>query len=973
MDKDLWYEVLACREFEWVGCGSGAEGQHCFYALEDTLSLNGEWDFTYFSSYRDIDFSVKKDKIQVPAMIQNCGYDNHQYTNIRYPIPFDPPFVPSFTPAMYYSRNVQLQIVAGKKYYISFDGVDNFYYLFVNNAYVGCYAISHVGATFNITNYVKSGDNNVELVVFKWSSNTYFEGQDKLRMSGIFRDCYITTRPAEHITDYVINSDIDLGSGTANMKIEFADSLDKTVTVSGFGYSKTVYCSNCAEFVIDKPLLWNAEKPSLYSVEIDCNGERINAKYAFRKIEIDNNIVKLNGVAIKFHGVNRHESYLETGYVVTREALESDLMLMKMHNINAIRTSHYPNIPLFYTLCDEYGFYVIDEADVEAHGVTAAQGACGGAFSTLADDLTYLPIFEQRVTRMVRRDRNFGCIVMWSMGNESGWGECIKQCIAQTRALDSSRIIHYESTNDGGKVKDNKFLELNIVSKMYSSIRDIKDFLIHDTRPLVLCEYSHAMGNSCGDLDDYEELFDAEPRLCGGFIWEWNDHSALGDYYGHRNVPLYGGDFGEKFNDLNFCMDGLLSPYRIPHGTLKEAKNVFAPIKASLEKGKITVTNRLAFSNADELFDAVIIEEFDGGETNEIKLPLPKLLPYGSADIDYCAPQNAHSVIVEFFTKTATKYAMGYIDKGFKVSVNQIYVADIPLRKFAATNSFSAVETDKTVKIDTSGKRYIIDKDTGLFCSIVSGDRELLSAPMMWNAMRAPIDNDINVVDRFCRDGLFDYFTKVTAVNISASDVKIYFQLDCIYRSPIGKGVVSYSFDKGGDVLIATEFKVCERIGYLPRFGFVMPLVGGMDSVTYRGYGSYDSHVDSYIDKRRASVKSTFSYSVQDNTCEHIKPQEYGSRYNCDYIIVSDERKSAKSDYKSIKIEGNNFSHSALPYTREQLSRTKHNFQLVKEGANLCIDYKMGGVGSNSCGPEIAEHYIFKEKNISFSVILHVE
>lgn len=547
-------------------------------------SLNGKWHIKEHCGLADVEIDEEIiEEIIVPSCVQMQGYDRIQYLNYRYPFPFDPPYVPKENPCWHYRREFYVGKNTSEKYYLIFEGVDSAFYLYVNGEYKGYSQISHAVSEFDVTELIVDGNNRIDVVVLKWCASSYLECQDKFRFSGIFRSVYMLRRPTEHITDYKIETEIDGNNGI--IKFYNESDVDAVLEIKG----RRAYAEKRKGCVMNVGAVkeWSALTPRLYTLTIKANGEKITEEIGFRTVKIEDGVFKINGRAEKLKGVNRHDFNFKTGATVTLGDMYKDLRLMKSLNVNAVRTSHYPSCPEFYLLCDKIGIYVLDEADLESHGASAPNGnfecketSAGGfefgkttmsVWKEFADDMFWSNAILDRHTALVERDKNRSCVVMWSLGNESYFGKSFYAGAKYIRKRDS-RPVQYEGISRAGKKAYYSKL-LDAVSVMYYSPEWIKNVYLKDekeTRPLVLCEYSHAMGNSNGDLADYWKIIYSEPRIIGGFVWEWADHSIMknGKHY-------YGGDFGEKMHDGNFCVDGLVtSDRRLKPGAL-EMKAVY--------------------------------------------------------------------------------------------------------------------------------------------------------------------------------------------------------------------------------------------------------------------------------------------------------------------------------------------------------------------------------------------------------------
>ena len=686
-----------------------AMGQNPFESRQKSKRfelLNGRWSFSYYSSLIDLpdDFAEVKfsqevlkkgKKIPVPSNWQLHGYDKAQYTNVDYPIPYNPPFVPDENPVGVYYKTYNYKADDLERI-LCFEGADSCIYLYVNGKFAGFSEVSHHTSEFNITPLLDEGENIITVAVLKWCFGTYFEDQDKIRLSGIFRDVYVLSRPKKRITDYRIKTILKSGpsraagtAGTAELTVYGSDAQVELAAPDG----KVIFEGGAKKGEVLKikvasPILWSAETPVLYKLTLKTKDEVIGEEVGFRNITVENGVLKINGKAIKFRGSNRHDSYPDTGYVASIEQLENDLRLMKQHNINAIRTSHYPNAPVFYKLCDKYGFYVIDEADLEMHGSVSVNNTAhwdwsdySGIALAASNKMFYKGILD-REQICLARDINRPCVIFWSMGNESGNGHNLTKAAEWIKSFDDTRLLHYESVHNQGDTTDAPY---DVVSRMYPSPESWSKFLENkkEKRPFILCEYCHAMGNGPGDLEDYHKVFHSSDRFCGGFIWEWCDHSLILGKTKDGSIKYgYGGDWGEKHNDGNFCCDGLTYPDRRPHTGLLEAKQVYRPVRVSANVAlrepqgprtqNFTFWNLLAFTDAATAFDCCYELTVDGKLVKSEKLALPALPPLKKTRVEIaglpdCTDKDAYIRFI-FTAKTDTLWCK----KGFEVCFDQI-------------------------------------------------------------------------------------------------------------------------------------------------------------------------------------------------------------------------------------------------------------------------------------------------------------
>lgn len=575
--------------------------------------LSGEWYFKYYESFADTfknAFFTDDDEngldidennmsiVEVPAVWQSYGVDKHQYTNIRYPFPYDPPFVPEDNPCGLYIKHFEISDEELRfKSYLNFEGVDSCFYLWVNCEFAGYSQVSHSTSEFDISDLLNEGDNEIAVLVLKWCDGSYLEDQDKLRMSGIFRDVYVLFRPENHLRDYFIKTKLSDNYSHADVKIELdkigeVDVACELYDADGVMIAEAEEENGSLNLSLDSPELWSAETPYLYTLLIYAGTEIIPQSLGIDEVKVKNGVVLWNGQKIKIKGVNRHDSDPVTGYTISEEQALRDLTLMKQHNINAIRTSHYPNAPWFLQLCSEMGFYVIAEADLESHGAATCFGGYDlDHYSALAVEPMFKKAILDRSQRSVIRDKNNACIFAWSLGNESGWGENLENAARWVKSYDPSRLLHYENCHVEAYGRKNDTSMLDLYSHMYWPTEKIDEYFSTTAikTPFIQCEYIHAMGNGPGDISDYMERFWKYDGFVGGFVWEWCDHAVYGGRTpDNRDIYRYGGDNGEFPHDGNFCMDGLVYPDRTPHTGLLEYKQAIRPLSAKwLDKEKV--------------------------------------------------------------------------------------------------------------------------------------------------------------------------------------------------------------------------------------------------------------------------------------------------------------------------------------------------------------------------------------------------
>lgn len=924
--------------------------------------LNGEWGFRYYESIIDLEdcfTSVPAEKtITVPSNWQLHGYDKPQYTNVKYPIPYDPPYVPDDIPVGVYSRSCNYT-PDGTDRILVFEGVDSCVYLYINDKFAGYSQVSHCTAEFDITPLLHEGENKITAAVLKWCDGTYLEDQDKFRLSGIFRDVYVLSRPKKRLENYIVKTVLsdDMKSAAlrftpfgAEASAEFYDPEGNIIGMLSARDGET------AEINLPSCRLWSAEQPVLYSLKITSGDEIIGERVGFRKITAENGVVKINGRPVKFKGVNRHDSYPDTGCYASESQMRTDLELMKRHNINAVRTSHYPDSPLFYKLCDEYGLYVIDEADMESHGCVEvyndlkwSKGYDGIAL--LASDKRFEKAITDRAESLVMRDINRPCVVMWSLGNESGWGTNMLAAGKLVKLLDDTRLLHYESTHH---LDDTPADILDLVSQMYTSPDDMRKFLLdeNEKRPFILCEYCHAMGNGPGDLEDYHNAFYSNERFCGGFVWEWSDHTCIIGYTADGKPKYgYGGDFGEKHDDGNFCMDALNYPDRTPHTGLLEVKQVYRPVRVErTQDGKFIFRSTLEFVNAGDILDCRYEVTDESGIIAEGIVALDiKPMSAMETEINGADITDREAYVRFVFT---TKNKTSFCDKEYEICFDQICLCEGEKQTPAVVNGeVEILDEPLCVTVSAGNVTYKFSKRHSVFESICVGGKEMLDKPLTFNFFRAPTDNDVMKWDWY-RLHLNDFTVKNYGVSVKKTECGVKISLRqsfgwSVYE-PFARMDVTYTISPDGALNIACIAEMSEKVEFLPRFGIRLFLPERFRKVEYFGYGPNES----YVDKHNASYIGKFSADISELHEDYIRPQENGSHFGCGYMTISDGKVSVKFTADE------RFSFNASQYTQEELAAKRHNFELEKCGSSVvCVDGRMAGVGSNSCGPALAEKY----------------
>ena len=931
--------------------------------------LSGDWDFHFYESIQGLEENALLEETEfvtmpVPSVWQTHGYDAHQYTNVRYPIPYDPPFVPDKNPCALYVKRLNLHKVSGMVYHLNFEGVDSAFFVWVNGAYAGFSGVPHSTSEFDITGHLLENGNEIRVLVVKWSSGTYAEDQDKFRMSGIFRDVYLLERPRARVRDFTVRT--KLAGGKAHIEVDLDTTapvnVEYTLKDGGSVVASGKAVENKIGFVLDAPKLWNAETPNLYDLTLETEMEKLSTAVGVREVSIENRVVKLNGKPIKFRGANRHDSSPVNGFAVTYDEMLRDLSLMKQHNINAVRTSHYPNSPYFYELCDQLGLYVIDESDIEMHGVVNCFGEYNESdFALLAEDPMYEKTVLDRVQRCVIRDKNRPCVLIWSMGNESGYGQNFIKAAKWVKENEPTRLLHYEGgTNGIGDPKGNQ--DIDLYSRMYPQLDFIREYCENpqNDKPLILCEYIHAMGNGPGDAEDYQELIDKYENFCGGFVWEWCDHAIyMGRTKIGKEMYFYGGDFDEVVDDGNFCMDGLVYPDRTPHTGLIEYKNVIRPLRAVEYDPKhhaVLLRNQKAFQNAEDFAAVQCVYMADGVDVESLEVPEVSI-PAGEEkwiQLPGSAPEGqlVHARLIYRALKDTVCFPAGH-----ELGHDQITLCDEKKEAFVPEKGeFEITRDAKSVTVRGKDFCHVFDAETGAPAQLTAHNQPLLAKPAQWNIWRAPVDNDRSTAVDLYRMGYDRMTVKVydfdAVVRRGCAVLHALLSLSSVSAARIAEVDVTYTIDGAGRVAIdGTMRKAFARMPDLPRFGLRFFLKPGMEKVHYLGYGP----TESYVDKHRAAWLGRFDAAVDDLHEDYLKPQENGSHFGTRGLWV----RGAGSE---LCVTGE-FSFNASHYTQEELTKKRHNFELEKVPETvLCLDFAHSGLGSNSCGPKLLEKYHLPEK-----------
>ena len=945
------------RKYENIECISeNREAQRSYYIPESGyVLLNGEWKFKFFEYDFEESYKEKEwERISVPSCWELSGYDNPNYANVAYPHPVNPPYIPTKNPMGVYERTFEIDDIE-RDIYIIFEGVASCLELYINNIYVGFSQGPHLQAEFDIGKFVKKGTNTVCVKVRKWCVGSYLEDQDFFRFHGIFRDVYILSRPKGHIKDIKITTEdnrIQINfDGSANIQLFDADKIPLS----------NVQAEKTAEFRVETPILWNAEKPYLYELVFTYKDEVIRQKIGFVKYEIsEKGEFLVNGVPVKIKGVNHHDTHPEKGWTMSDEDIRKDLLLMKKLNINAIRTSHYPPTPKFLEMCDELGFYVMLETDLEIHGfINRLAGGTG--FDCVENDEwpcsnpIWKDAFLDRMTRAYHRDKNHTSIFAWSVGNESGHGENHHEMLKWLRTQDTKRLLHSEDASrmaDFAEQYDNKTLEyanrVDIHSRMYPSIDEVKEKLNNPEfkMPYFLCEYSHAMGNGPGDVCDYWEELYHYPNFMGGCVWEWADHTVIVD-----GVPKYGGDFeGEMTQDGNFCCDGLVFHNREFKAGSLEVKKAYQGMECTLCGDELTIENRYDFTNLSEFVFKYEIKS-DGQVIEEKTIKL---------DVE---PHSKKTIKINLLSECRLGAYIDcflYRNDEYCVAQNQIEIATKKESVSFSEDMASVTENADFIVFNGNDFEYVFSKNLGTFVSLKKNGEEQIVAPVKLSAYRAPTDNDRCIKQKWAWHNIWEaenldrQFEFVYDCKLAGSTVSVSGALAGVSRTPFFTYTINYTVNSKGEIRIQLEGNVKENCVWLPRLGFEIKVPYEKDSFRYFGMGSQEC----YCDMCHGARVDWFESKADSEYVPYIMPQEHGNHTKTKILEIKNGLTfEAETEFDM------NVSH----YTVEMLDKAQHWDELQKDNAtNIRIDYKNSGIGSGSCGPMLLEKYRLTEKDIKF-------
>ncbi|GAA2971578.1 beta-galactosidase [Microbacterium terrae] len=931
------------RQHEQFETASGLlEPRSWAHSNAPRIDLNGRWRFRFSSDpSTPIDFvgavPAGWQEIDVPSHWQLRGFGTPVYTNHPYPFPLDPPRVPDENPTGDYVRAFDAPAEWHGRIVLRFEGVDSFATVWVNGSEVGSTSGSRITSEFDITDVVRSDAANVIAVrVLQWSSNTYLEDQDMWWLSGIFRDVSLELRPVGAIGDHRIEADFDPATGGGFLRVE--TDVPAMVVIDELGIE-----APAGELIaIDDVSPWSAEEPRLYRGRLVSTGETLEIAVGFRRVEVRDGLIQVNGKRIQFRGVNRHDFHPEHGRAIDRATMLADVLLMKRHNINAVRTSHYPPHPHFLDLCDEYGLWVVDECDFETHGF-GAEGDDAGSGNPV-DDERWQTALVGRMRRMVVRDRNHPSIVMWSLGNECGPGVNVAAMAAAAREIDPTRLIHYE--------RDFTSAHVDVYSRMYLTYGEVEaigrgdepaldDPALtehRDAQPFILAEYAHAMGNGPGGLSEYQELFDAYPRLQGGFVWEWIDHGLLSTDAAGRPFYAYGGDFGEELHDGNFVADGLLFPDRTPSPGLLELKKVLEPVRLDPVPGGIRVFNAQDHSGTARYRAEWVFEEVGVGIARGA-FPLPDVAPRGESVVELPAlpaTEGESWLTVRVVLARATSWA----EQGHIVSSSQWQVRSATAEIPAARVAIAAPHVGPA-EFDARGRlRRFAGIDLGSPCIDV------------W---RAPIDNDHGYYGEALEptwraNGLHRMHHRVESVTWDDTALVVETRTAAAGSRLALRGAWRWSTD-GDDLDLSLGIEAEGEWSFpLPRLGIRVGLPATARTAEWYGRGP----LEAYPDSARSQLIGRYLAEIDDLQTPYLMPQENGNRLDTRWLRLGLAGGSALRVASAVP-----FAFTARRWTSEDLDAARHPNDLVAgDRVWLNLDVAQYGLGSASCGPGVHPRHV---------------
>lgn len=951
-------------------------------------SLSGDWSFKLYDGARRVPEQIAEtaqvdwDTVEVPHMWQLDGYGSLQYTDEGFPFPVDPPFVPSSTPVGVYQKTFEVDSLdEGEELIIKFDGVESYFEVYVNGEYVGFSKGSRLAAEFDLTDAVHVGENLLTVKVWQYSDATYLEDQDMWWASGIFRDVYLTTRPSAHLNDFFVETtktdfmNADDNGAVLKVTLDAAEDVEKVQWTLRDGdevvASGEVDPADGIEETFDEVTWWSPENPHLYTLEMTTISdsvptENVARKIGFRDVRVVDGLMYLNGKYFKMHGVNRHDFDDRYGRAVGMDRVEKDLILMKQHNINAVRTAHYPNDPRFYEMTDRYGLLVIAETDLETHGFENV-----GNLSELTDNPDWEDAYVDRIVRHVAAQRNHPSIIIWSLGNESGYGCNIKAMYDAAKALDPTRLVHYEEDRNAEVV--------DIVSTMYSRVSQMNQFGENPFPvPRINCEYSHAMGNGPGGLTEYQQVFDKFDNLQGHFVWEWSDHGIQATGKDGREIHNYGGDYGDYPNNANFCIDGLIFPWQEPSPGLTEYKQVICPVRVlSADLKGLTARNAYWFS---DLSDIVLVAEAqtDGVIVDSITVPAPDLAPGEEGTVTFPRELQAASgetfVNVRVMNSAATKATKAFHELG----VYQFLVgeSDFELRVPAPSvitglpGSVEVAAVEDTLTLSGATWEAKFDLASGELTGLSSHGMPLIVRSPRLNFWRPLIDNHQQEFDDLWGPNLVDHFHQsLRKMSWETTDEGVRVVVDVSLAPPVFnygmRASYEWTFFPSGliDLKLSGEpYGPYEDI--IPKIGLDVGISTNLGTMEYYGRGPGEN----YVDSQAANIIGVYETDIVNDVTPYVVPQDYGNHMDVRWLEVTDGHGAGLF----VQAIAEPLSASAWPYAVTDINDAKHrdDLNVSEEAFTLNLDHRLMGLGSNSWGSEVLDSHRLRFEKFTYSLAM---
>ena len=969
---------------------------HSDHLINNRQSLRGKWYFQYAKNlesscpvFHELSVDAKKwSTIDVPAHIELQGYDKPHYVNTMYP--WDgheqilPPQIPQiYNPTGNYVKYFSYDInnLEGPVY-IRFEGVESAFYVWLNGEFVGYSEDSFTPSEFNLTPYIRNGENKLAVKVIKWSSGSWLEDQDFWRFSGIYRDVYIYTIPKVHVQDIDIKTDLDAEYENGDLEVNLKFSIQNKSRALG----KITLKDNTGKIVVESDyfeclssktwktnvkevLLWSSEKPNLYDLHISIKDENstkviqeIKQRIGFRKLEMIDGVMHINGKRLIFRGVNRHEFSCYHGRSVTEEEMIWDIKFLKQNNFNSVRTSHYPNQSLWYDLCDEYGIYVMDEANIESHGTWQLSTGNSDEYVVPGDNEDWLGAILDRGASMVERDKNHASIVCWSCGNESYGGEVLYKLSEYYRNRDSSRFVHYE-----GVFHDRRYNETSdMESRMYATVKDIEEYLEDSpTKPFILCEYSHAMGNSNGALHKYIELEDKYEKYQGGFIWDYIDQGIMTkDKYGKEFIA-YGGDFDDRPTDYNFCVNGIVYADRKPSPKMQEVRFLYQEYSIIPTKDTVTIRNKSLFTNTNEytckwsvkkegklILSGEILTDIEPNNTASYKLPIEEIKEEGE-----------YVIYVSLHLKQNTIWA----NLGYEIAYGEYHYSNKGMMEEECLGKVQLINGDCTIGVRGEHFHIMFSKKIGGLSSIKYGNEEMLKYPILPNFWRAMTDNDRGnglalEAAQWKIASMYQRFTNVQSEKVGENKaiIKVDYSLP---TTPATTCEIIYTIDGNGKIEVQLNYPGSE-LSNMPVYGITFKMDSDYENLSWYGNGPDET----YSDRKHGSKLDVYTQKVREAVSQYVIPQECGNKTDVRWAKV------LNGNGNGIKIWSNEvFEISAIPYTVHELENAYHHYELPRTYYTVVNIAKkqMGVGGDDSWGAKTHPEYcILADSPISFSFFI---